>query len=47
MDLTKRRNAVLLMTMALMLLVIAAVLAVDGFFDPTGLTMVAPGVLAA
>ena len=46
MDLTKRRNAVLIMTMVLML-TIAAVLAVYGFVGPAGLTMVAPEVLAA
>ncbi len=41
-----RRNVVLMMTMALLLLAIAAVLAVNGFFGPVAVTMVASGVLA-
>ena len=49
MDLTKRHNVVLLMTITLVLLAIAAVLAAKGLLvlGPVGVTMVESGLLAA
>ncbi len=49
MDLTKRRNVVLLMTITLMLLAIAAVLAANGLLllRPVGVSMVESELLAA
>lgn len=47
MDLTKRRNVVLLITLALVLLAVTAVLAVNGLFVTSLETMIAPATLAA
>ncbi len=47
MDLTKRRNVVVLITVALILLAVAAVLAAEGLLLPVEVTMVASGLPAA
>lgn len=49
MDLTKRRNVALLITLTLMLLAITAVLVAKGLyvFNPVEVTMVASGLPAA
>ena len=47
MDLTKRRNVVLLITCVLMLLAIAAVLAANGLLLPVEVMFLASGLPAA
>jgi hypothetical protein len=47
MDLTKRRNMVVLITVAPILLAVAAVLAAEGLLLPVEVTMVASGLSAA